>query len=137
MSSSTRSIAIVGAGLIGTPIARALLNAPQHPKVIILTRSESTGKSIPDDLSSIPTVPVDYSDVAALTKVFKDHSVDVVVSTLPGGGLKAQYSLADAAKASGSVKLFVPSEWGLPTEGAKAGGELWNIFVAKDRLIGK
>ncbi|KIK54024.1 hypothetical protein GYMLUDRAFT_178145 [Collybiopsis luxurians FD-317 M1] len=134
MSSSARSVAIIGAGYIGTPIARALLNTTQHPKVIVLTRHDSTGKSLPDDLSSIPIIPVDYSDVAAVTKVFKDHSVDVVVSTLPMAGLKAQYSLADAAKASGTVKLFVPSEWGLPSEGAKARGTS-DLFAEKDELV--
>ncbi|KAF5371553.1 hypothetical protein D9757_010375 [Collybiopsis confluens] len=132
--SSTRTIAIVGAGLVGTPIARALLNAPTKPKVIILTRPESSGKALPDDISSIATIPVDYSDVAAVTKVFKDHSVDVVVSTLPTAGFEAQYSLANAAQASGTIKLFVPSEWGIPTEGAKANGED-NFFAKKDEFV--
>ncbi|KAF5374405.1 hypothetical protein D9757_011829 [Collybiopsis confluens] len=130
---STRTIAIVGAGLVGTPIGRALLNAPTKPKVIILTRPESSGKALPDDISSIATIPVDYSDVAAVTKAFKDHSVDGVVSALPTAGFEAQYSLANAAQASGT-KLFVSSEWGIPTEGAKANGED-NFFAKKEEFV--
>ncbi|KAF5371540.1 hypothetical protein D9757_010376 [Collybiopsis confluens] len=134
MSPSRRTIAIVGAGFIGTPIARALLNSTYDPKIIILTRPESSGKSLPIDISSIPTVPVDFTNVAAVTKVFKDHHVDIVVSTVNDTGIAiAQYRLADAAKASGTVKLFVPSEWGMPTEGAKAHGEE-NSFAAKDQF---
>ncbi|KIK54025.1 hypothetical protein GYMLUDRAFT_49084 [Collybiopsis luxurians FD-317 M1] len=128
--SLTRSVAVIGAGVIGIPIARALLSTPQRPKVIVLTRLGSTGKSLPDDLS---IVPVDFNDVAGLTKVVKDHSIDVIISTVAETALEAQYAVAEAAKAAGTVKLFVPSEWGTPTEGAKAKGES-NLFAEKDKF---
>ncbi|KAJ4477511.1 hypothetical protein J3R30DRAFT_3734396 [Lentinula aciculospora] len=113
MSALRRSIALVGIGALGTPILRALLNSPNHPNVIVLTRPESKGRDLPSELPSGSIIPVDYAD------------------SLPFPGYKARYTLADAAKASGSVKLFVPSEWGSPTEGAKEKGED-NIFAVKN-----
>ncbi|KAJ3997064.1 hypothetical protein F5050DRAFT_1570180 [Lentinula boryana] len=131
MSALNRSIALAGAGAIGIPIIRALLNRPNHPKVVVLTRPGSK-KDLPSDLSSATVIPVDYTDVAALTALFKEHNIEVVISAVsPPGYVTTQHALADAAKASGSVKLFVPSEWGVPTEGAK--GED-NLFSVKDEL---
>ena len=135
-----RTIALVGLGGIGTHILRAFLAAPSvtHLKIIILTRPDSS-KPLPKDLlssSSLQIIHVDYNNVQALTDVFKTNSVDLLLSTLAGEGFKAQYVLADAAKASGTVQLFVPSEWGSATEGAKAKGEE-SIFGAKDEFAGK
>ena len=135
MSISKRSIALVGVGAIGTPILRAFLNNPNHPTVIVLTRPESKTRDLPAELSAASRIPVDYTDIDTLTAIFKEHSTEVVVSALPPPGYKAQYALADAAKASGTVKLFVPSEWGSPTEGAKEKGEK-NIFAVKDGVAG-
>lgn len=49
---------------------------------------------------------IDYKDPASLKQALE--GVEVVVSTLAGGGLPLQHALADGAKAAG-VKLFVPS----------------------------
>ncbi|KAJ7593629.1 hypothetical protein C8J56DRAFT_853325 [Mycena floridula] len=112
MSSSYKSFAVVGAGAIGEHIVKSLLS--HNASTIILSRKSS--KSSPDFGAQV--FKVDYDDVASVTSVFKDHSVDVVISTLThAGGLPAQYPIAEAAKAAG-VKLFVPSEFGFVTEGA-------------------
>ncbi|KAI6032081.1 hypothetical protein BKA83DRAFT_4209748 [Pisolithus microcarpus] len=96
MSTNTfKSFAVAGVGnTVGMPIVKSLLS--RNAQVIVLTRPSSK-KSFPDG-----------------------NSVDVVISTLSGEGLHAQYKLADAAKAAG-VKLFVPSEFGMPTRGATEG----------------
>ncbi|KIK54026.1 hypothetical protein GYMLUDRAFT_249921 [Collybiopsis luxurians FD-317 M1] len=102
---------------------------PQRPKVIVLTRPGSASKS--GDLS---VVPVDHTDFAGLTKVLKDHSIDVVISKFPEEGFEVQYTfLAASVKASGTVKLFVPYECSMPTEGAKVKEES-NRFSEKDRF---
>ncbi|KAJ4477513.1 hypothetical protein J3R30DRAFT_3404840 [Lentinula aciculospora] len=133
--STSKSIAVVGARAIGIPILHALLTGPTHPNVIVLTGPESK-KKLPDDLSSAPLISVDYTDVAALTALFKELSIQVVISTVPPPGYKtAQHALADAANASVSVKLFAPSEWGVSTEGAYEEGEE-NLFAAKDEVAG-
>ena len=46
--------------------------------------------------------------------------MDVVISTVPDAALDVQSGIAEAAKEAG-VKLFVPSEFGGPTEGATEG----------------
>ncbi|KAJ4468628.1 hypothetical protein C8J55DRAFT_564773 [Lentinula edodes] len=132
MHSPKRSIALVGAGVIGMPILRALLSSSNPPNVIVLTRPGSKNKDLLSDLSPVSpiVISVDYTDTSALTALFKKHSIEIVISALASTGYNAQYNLADAAKASGSVKLFVPSEWGSPTEGAKDKGED-NIFAIK------
>jgi NmrA-like family len=65
-------------------------------------------------------VSVDFTDKPALAAVFKQHKVDVLICAVPSGGWPAQIQMAEAAKDAG-VKLFVPSEFGLPTEGHKEG----------------
>jgi hypothetical protein len=47
--------------------------------------------------------------------VFKEHKVDVVLSTVTMAATAAQKSLVDAAKLA-AIKLFLPSEYGLVTE---------------------
>ncbi|KAJ4480965.1 hypothetical protein J3R30DRAFT_3462749 [Lentinula aciculospora] len=147
-STSQKNIAIVGVGGIGTFILRALV-ATKSANVIVLTRSTTVHphhhhlhhdappprKTLPSDLSSVPLIEADYTNVAALSAIFKDHKIEIVISTVPTEGLHAQYTLADAAKASGTVQLFVPSEWGLPSEGAKHHGED-NVFAIKDAFVG-
>jgi uncharacterized protein YbjT (DUF2867 family) len=63
-------------------------------------------------------VTVDYSNKESIKKALT--GVDVVISTLPGTALDVQPGIAEAAKEAG-VKLFVPSEFGGPTEGATEG----------------
>ncbi|KIK54027.1 hypothetical protein GYMLUDRAFT_264870 [Collybiopsis luxurians FD-317 M1] len=133
MSFSTRSIALVGVGGIGSHILRGFLNAVHCPKLIVLTRAESKSKHLSSNLSSVPTFTIDYTDDTTLATLFRAHAIDVVVSTISESALQAQYTLADAAKASGSVKLFVPSEWGIPTEGAKE-AEISNTDSIKDEF---
>lgn len=133
-----KSVAIIGVGTIGTHILRAFLALSNHPKVVVVTRSNTQQKkAVPDDLASVPVLPVDYTDVSALASLFREHAVDVVICTLPfPAGQKTQYVLADAAKAAGSVKIFVPSEWSSPTEGAYGRGEK-NLWAMKDEFAGE
>ena len=63
-------------------------------------------------------IQVDYSDKESVKKALT--GVDVVISTVPGTALDVQPGIAEAAKEAG-VKLFVPSEFGGPTEGATEG----------------
>ena len=83
-----------------------------------MARAESTSaKDLP---SSIKVVSAPLTDVAALATVFKEHKVEVVVSTVAHEALPNQHLLGDAAKEAG-VKLFVPSEFGYSTLGLTEG----------------
>lgn len=125
MSNSYKSFAVIGAGGIGTPILEALL--AKNVSVVVLTRSAN--KSLP---SGAKSATVDYADVSAVAAVLKEHKVEVIISTIGGGGLEAQRVLADAAKLAGTVKVFAPSEFGMPTNGHKQG-----ILLVKDQVAGK
>lgn len=111
------SFAVAGAGpTIGGRIVKALLE--RGASVVVLARPSSTSISSP--LEGAKIVTADYADVKAVASVLREHKVEVLVSVLAYGALPSQSPIADAAKEAG-VKLFVPSEFGLPTEGGKGG----------------
>ncbi len=68
-------------------------------------------------------IPVDYSDKESIKSALA--GIDVVISTIASVALGLQAGIAEAAKEVG-VKLFIPSEFGGPTEGATEG-----LFGAK------
>ncbi|KAJ7777331.1 hypothetical protein B0H16DRAFT_1683984 [Mycena metata] len=113
--SAYKSFAVVGGGVVGLPIVNAL--AAKNVSVILLSRPGSSAKIVP---SGVKVVEVDTSDAAAVAAVFKEHKVDVVLSTVTTLAASAQKPLVDGAKEAG-VKLFVPSEYGMPTDGHTEG----------------
>ncbi|KAG6841323.1 hypothetical protein C0991_012322 [Blastosporella zonata] len=114
------SFAVVGAGYVGLHVIKAFVE--QNASVLVLTSSSS--KHIPN---GVKTVHVKYADIATVTRALQDSRVEVVISTLSTDGLSSQNNVAEASKGA-SVKLFLPSEFGIPTEGSKSG-----VFAAKDK----
>ncbi|KAJ7443255.1 hypothetical protein B0H11DRAFT_2093161 [Mycena galericulata] len=114
--SSYKSFAVIGPGALGSAIVAAF--AARNLPVVVLARpgSKSTDK-LP---AGAKLATADTSDAAAVAAVFKEHTVDVVLSTVTGYAIGAQKSLIEAAKAA-NIKLFVPSEYGVPTEGLNEG----------------
>ena len=98
--SGYKSFAVAGAGGVGKHIAEALA---KQPGVTVVAFTRDASKDFP---SGVTPKAVDYNDDDALVSALK--GVDVVVSTLSGGGFAAQPALIKAAKRAG-VKLFVPS----------------------------
>ncbi|KAH7921243.1 NAD(P)-binding protein [Leucogyrophana mollusca] len=118
--STYTSFAVAGAGSIGAPVVNALLE--RNVKVLVLTRSSSGSKSFPEH-ANLTVAPVEYTNREATSALLREHGVEVVVSTLTfanKGAKETQTLLADVSKEA-DVKLFVPSEFGLPTEGATEG----------------
>ncbi|KAH7883987.1 hypothetical protein F5I97DRAFT_1813796 [Phlebopus sp. FC_14] len=112
------SFAVAGAGpTIGGRIVKALLS--RGASVVAIARPGSSSPSSPL-LEGAKIATVDYTNVEAVTSVLSENKVEVMISALAYGALPAQRPLADAAKEAG-VKLFVPSEYGMPTEGGKEG----------------
>lgn len=112
------SFAVTGAGpTIGGRIVKALLE--RGASVVALARPSSTSTSSPL-LEGAKIATADYTDVKAVASILREHKVEVVISAVAYGALPSQSAIADAAKEAG-VKLFVPSEFGLPTEGGKGG----------------
>ena len=71
-------------------------------------------------------VPVDYSDKQSIKSALS--GIDVVISTISSVAIGSQVGIAEAAKEAG-VKLFIPSEFGGPTEGVTEG-----LFGKKARV---
>ncbi|KAJ7773302.1 hypothetical protein B0H16DRAFT_1714196 [Mycena metata] len=119
-----KSFAVVGGGRVGLPVVTGL--AAKNVSVILLSRSST--KTPP---SGVQLIQVDTSDVAAVTVILKEHKVDVVISTIHASSPEdaaGQKPVVDAAKAAG-VKLYVPSEFGSPTDGHTEG-----LLGAKNKL---
>ena len=70
---------------------------------------------------------VDYSDESTLLPVLK--GVEVVITALAHDALEKQKDVIKAAKTAG-VKLFVTSEYGVPTDKVTAG--IWLARVHLD-----
>jgi hypothetical protein len=86
--------------------------------VVVVARPESsTAKSLPQ---GIKIISVELTDVPALATAFREHEIEVVVSTVAHAALPNQKLLAEAAKQAG-VKLFLPSEFGYSTVGQTEG----------------
>ncbi|KAJ7671598.1 hypothetical protein DFH06DRAFT_1083086 [Mycena polygramma] len=109
--SAYKSFAVIGAGTLGLPIINALV--AKNVSVVLLSRPGSAPKEVP---KSVEVVHVDYTNAAAVAEVFKQHKVEVVLPTITTTASATQKPFADAAKLAG-VKLFVPSEYGCPTDG--------------------
>ncbi|VDC07393.1 unnamed protein product [Peniophora sp. CBMAI 1063] len=116
--SGYKSFAIVGAGLIGGTIAEELLKAKTEgvvDKIVLLSRPNSVSKLDTYSARGATVVPVeDYSSVQEVSKALS--GVEVVFSTLSHLVLDLELPIAEAAKAAGA-QLFVPSEYGLSTDG--------------------
>jgi len=82
--------------------------------VVVLTRQGS--KTTVDPAARL--IQVDYTDKESIKKALT--GVDVVVSTVSMTALDVQPGIAEAAKEVG-VKLFIPSEFGAPTDGETEG----------------
>ncbi|KAJ7498111.1 hypothetical protein B0H11DRAFT_1998719 [Mycena galericulata] len=121
--SAYKSFAVIGGGRIGLPIVKAL--AAQNASVILLSRPGSAIKAVP---SGVQVVKVDYNDASAVAAIFKQHKVDVVLSTLNTGAAAADKSLVEAAKQA-AVKLFAPSDYGF-----SADGQTKDLLGAKNRF---
>lgn len=64
----------------------------------------------------IYVLEIDYFDMTSTTEVLRKHNIDIVISALglfSEDSAQAQLNLISAAIASGTVKTFIPSEFGI------------------------
>lgn len=79
----------------------------------MFTRPASDHRKFP---SGTDRVAVDFADSPALAEQFRMHNCEVVISAINHDYLEVQARTLEAAKNAG-VKLYVPSEYGTPSEG--------------------
>ncbi|KAG9191604.1 hypothetical protein G6011_10338 [Alternaria panax] len=100
-----------GTGGVGRTIVEELVRRGKH-QVLILSRNST---KIPG-LMSVRVIEADYNDVASVKESLKKQNVEVVISALAlftEESAKAQMNLIHATIDSGSVKRFMPSEYGI------------------------
>jgi len=99
-----------GTGGIGKTIVEELVRQKKH-EVVVLSRKASTVPEL-----SIPVLAADYTNTAGMTNLLKEHNIDIVISALglfSEDSAQAQLNLINAAIAAGTVKKFIPSEYGI------------------------
>lgn len=119
--SEFNSYAVLGAGLVGNAFITALLTTKPNASIVILSRSATKSSTLPAEIANNPhikTVVVDYSSVSSVSTALKEHAIEVVVDTVQIYDEAFDNPLADAAKEAGTLKLFVPSEFGFVSENA-------------------
>ncbi|PWN43277.1 NAD(P)-binding protein [Ceraceosorus guamensis] len=119
--SDLSNFVVVGAGNIGGHIVTELLN--KGKKVSILSREGSdNSKTSALESKGAKIIKADYDDASTLQKAFESVSAEVVILALGGAALAPggpSNRLADGAKAA-SVKIFVPTDYGIDLERFKA-----------------
>ncbi|KAL8988745.1 MAG: hypothetical protein Q9169_008504, partial [Polycauliona sp. 2 TL-2023] len=101
-----------GTGGLGRTIVDALSDGGQH-SVFVLSRKSQLPFKASDNVHCLST---DYQDVQALNNLLKSNEIHTIISTLspPSPEVQtAQNNLIQAAAQSGTVKRFIPSEWGI------------------------
>ncbi|KZV70021.1 NAD-P-binding protein [Peniophora sp. CONT] len=119
-----KNFAVVGAGGIGGAIIEELLNSQSTgavDKIVLLTRPESASKHEALAARGVTIARVDYSSSSEVSKALA--GVEVVICTLSHNALGVQLPVAEAAKAAGA-QLFVPTDFGSPTDDATEGVHL-------------
>jgi uncharacterized protein YbjT (DUF2867 family) len=131
--------AVTGAGKFGSYMVQALIATHPSIRVFVLTRGETPSKANFDTSHAQVTVKanVDYSSAQALSSVLKETGAEVVISTFGVFSIKDQEVVVDAAKACGCAKVFVPSEFGTPTDGAATGHATEKGFATEKMRIVK
>ncbi|KAL4075455.1 hypothetical protein J3A83DRAFT_4356792 [Scleroderma citrinum] len=111
------SFAVAGAGMLGARIVQALVD--RNASVVVLARPDSKSISNPL-LQDVKIATVDYANIQGVSAILRENNVEVLIFALPYPGIQAQKPLAGAAKEA-NVKLLVPSDFGMPSEGYTEG----------------
>ncbi|KAM0756654.1 NAD(P)-binding protein [Meredithblackwellia eburnea MCA 4105] len=120
--SNFTSFAIVGAGGLGGKIVKHLAKV-EGVKVTVISR-EGSETQVPE---GVTIKRVDYSDSSSIEAALKGS--EVVIATLGLHGMAHQPVVIDAAHRAG-VKLFVPAEFGNPTEHVTSGFHIKKVEAA-------
>lgn len=110
-----RTLIVGSTGFIGRFVAEASL-ASGRPTYLLVRPAVAcpfkakTIKSLQDKGALLITGSI--NDQEFMEKVLKDHKIEVVISAVGGESILDQLVLVDAIKAVGTVKRFLPSEFG-------------------------
>ncbi|CAN0870477.1 Leucoanthocyanidin reductase [Linum grandiflorum] len=111
-------VLIIGAtGLIGRFVAEASLDSGRPTYLLTRTSNSSVNPAKAQLLKSLEDrgaiiLQGSISDKESIETILKDNKIEVVISIVGGGNLLHQLTLVDAIKSVGTVKRFLPSEFG-------------------------
>nr|WCJ13044.1 leucoanthocyantin reductase [Paeonia delavayi] len=115
VSGSKGRILIAGAtGFIGNFIAEASLEAGR-PTYILVRRSDSGSKAKAIQALRVKGAIIVYGSLneqELLEKILKEEEIDVVVAAVGGANILDQLTLVKAIEAVGTIKRYLPSEFG-------------------------
>ncbi|KAK9277584.1 hypothetical protein L1049_007129 [Liquidambar formosana] len=116
VSAAKGRILIAGAtGFIGQFVAEASLEA--NRPTYILVRPNSGCPSKAEAIKALQQkgaiiVHGMINNQESMEKILKEHDIDIVIAAVGGGNILDQITLVNAIKAVGTVKRFLPSEFG-------------------------
>ncbi|GMY15375.1 leucoanthocyanidin reductase-like [Fagus crenata] len=115
VSVTDRTLIIGSTGFIGRFVAETSLDDGRP--TYLLVRSGPTCPSKASTIKSLQergaiVIHGSIEDRDSMEKVLKEHKIEVVISVVGGAHISAQLSLIEAIKAVGTVKRFLPSEFG-------------------------
>ncbi|XP_044491927.1 leucoanthocyanidin reductase-like isoform X2 [Mangifera indica] len=112
---SSRVLIIGATGFIGRFVADASLDSGRPTYVLVRSSVSSPSKAkITQQLQDKGAVILSgsISDKEVIEEMLKEHDIDIVISTVGGENILNQLPLVEAIKAAGTVKRFLPSEFG-------------------------
>jgi uncharacterized protein YbjT (DUF2867 family) len=137
MGSSSRILIIGATGYIGRHVAKASL-ALGHPTFLLVR--DSTASSKPEKAQLLDSFKASGANI--LNGSLEDHAslveavkkVDVVISTVGGEQIADQFNIVRAIKEVGTVKRFLPSEFGNDVDNSHAVEPAKSVFELKAKV---
>jgi len=127
-------VAVAGAtGDLGVSVVTALLSATPKPTVRVLTRSD-TGKAAELAAKGAELHIVDYEDSSTVAKALQ--GADVLISTVGTKATSAaKLPLIKTALEVESIKLIIPSEFGVDIKAVDFSSPEWDIKRDIEKLL--
>ncbi|GMJ05711.1 hypothetical protein like AT1G75290 [Hibiscus trionum] len=116
VSTTNGRVLIVGAtGFIGQFVAEASLDAGRPTYVLVRPSSANhskthVAKALQDRGAILLNGPA--NDKELMVKLLKEHHIEIVISAVGGEKISDQLALVEAISSVGTVKRFLPSEFG-------------------------
>uniref|UniRef100_A0A7N0ZXU9 NmrA-like domain-containing protein n=1 Tax=Kalanchoe fedtschenkoi TaxID=63787 RepID=A0A7N0ZXU9_KALFE len=130
-------VLIVGAaGFIGHLVAAASLRAGMPTYLLVrsasATKAKPTVKALQDQGAII--VQGDINDKECTERTLKELKIETVISAVGGEAVMDQIPLVEAIKAVGTIKRFMPSEFGHDVDRAEPVQPGMNMYIQKRQV---
>ncbi|KAK3442794.1 hypothetical protein EUGRSUZ_B03055 [Eucalyptus grandis] len=115
-TSGSGRVLIVGAtGFIGRFITEASIAEGRPTYILVRPRSSSSSKAnTAETLEKKGAIVIHglMNDRSLMEAILKEHEIEIVISAAGGADILDQLTLVEAIKSVGTVKRFLPSEFG-------------------------